>query len=123
MSSETRNWFSAARAHVEDEDALERMTADLPQHIARFVLEMSQPENHLAGGMRYSDELQRAYWVFHDQNGNLISMAFHGVTTDQADLIWEALHNRLLAEEEINGPFLAEIYRRALDEAPRLDSP
>lgn len=101
------------------------MTADLPQHVARFILEMSQPENHLAAGMRYSDELQRAYWVFHDQNGNLMSIAFHGVTADQADSIWKGLHDRLSTEEGIDGPFLAEVYRRALSAAPDLkpDSP
>jgi len=90
------------------------MSADVPQVIARFILEMSLEENRLAAGMRYTEELQRAYWVFHDQNGNLISIAFHRVTMEQAGIIWEGLHDRLSANEEIDGPFLAELYGRAI---------
>jgi hypothetical protein len=117
MSEAPTAWFSAARAHVEDDEALERMTADLPPRIARFILEMSQPENHLAGGMRYADELRRAYWVFHDQNGNLMCIAFHGVTAAQADAIWKGLHDRLSGGGEIDGPFLAGLYRQSTSAA------
>ena len=67
-----------------------------------------------AGGMRYSEELERAYWVFHDQRDDLIAIAFHGVSQDQAGIIWEGLHNRLVEGEAIDGGYIAELYGRAV---------
>jgi hypothetical protein len=81
--------------------------------VAAFIRELAQPAQAGAGGMRYSDELRRAYWIVHDRIGVMSRVVFFDLTMEQTANIYAGLQYCLTAGNVPDRKVIATLYEQA----------
>ncbi len=88
-----------AHARVADATALEKLLASLPEDIATDVRQLATPIGRSSGGMRWSAQLRRAYYLQHDAGGVLSCITFDEVPSgEKAAELWAAMHDNKVAD-------------------------
>jgi hypothetical protein len=81
-----------AHARITDTAALNKLLAQLPEAIAANVRTLARPAGRGKGGMRWSQELRRAYFLQHRTDGVLSCVTFEAVpTAEKAAELWNAI--------------------------------
>jgi hypothetical protein len=108
-----RDYILYFQIRASDRAAFSRVISAVPKEVASFIQEVAQPAQLGAGGMRYSNELQRAYWIAHDRMGVMDCIAFFDVTMEQAAKIHAGIQYCLAAGNAPEKRAIADLYEQA----------
>lgn len=108
-----RDYIVHFQIHASDSAAISKMTSAVPKDVASFIREVAQPAKVGAGGMRYSNELRRAYWIIQNRLGVMSCIAFFDVTMEQTAKIHAGIQYCLAAGNIPDKRAIAILYERA----------